>query len=235
MWVVALLTIFSAILIFQVIRLQDEIRSLKGKESGLSKEFGEQLRSTNNPTWVEEEHVYSLSHPPVETADDDIERLTTNWNAYLDEHTPSIYNTGKPAIDCNDPKSISIPAGDLKERFESSGAVARARLALKECGFVFLDNLFERSMVEEFSKSYQQLRNGSDSHRYPCQGEKRHEVLLPFRPPFNSTEIYGDYRIRAIVKAFLNADYKLELMTVIDSPPGSGDQRYVLFSILNHF
>jgi len=41
-----------------------------------------------------------------------------------------------------------------------------------------------------------------------------------------TTEIPGDYRVRAIVRAFLDADFKLELMTVIDSPPGSGNQRW---------
>jgi len=51
------------------------------------------------------------------------------------------------------------------------------------------------------------------------------EVMLPFREPFNDTRLYGDYRIRSIVGAFLDAEFKLELMTVIDSPPGSGNQR----------
>ena len=89
-----------------------------------------------------------------------------------------------------------------------------------------------------------------ETFRYPCQGDKRVEVMLPFREPFNDTrvrpfvyvltvcqkkgwesgsnvflQLYGDYRIRSIVGAFLDAEFKLELMTVIDSPPGSGNQR----------
>ena len=68
---------------------------------------------------------------------------------------------------------------------------------------------------------------GRGRHCQSVQGAGRVEHLLPFRPPFNeSAALYADPRLLTILYDFLGEHVKLELMTVINSPPGSGDQRW---------
>ena len=50
--------------------------------------------------------------------------------------------------------------------------------------------------------------------------------MLPFAPPFNDSSIYADPRLRTLLDDFLGDEYKMELMTVITSPPGSKPQRW---------
>ena len=46
--------------------------------------------------------------------------------------------------------------------------------------------------------------------------------MLPFREPFNTSEIYADPRLMTVLGDFFNQEqFKMELMTVITSPPGS--------------
>eukprot|EP00622_Pseudochattonella_farcimen_P007440 FR743421.1.p1 GENE.FR743421.1~~FR743421.1.p1 ORF type:complete len:132 (+),score=3.23 FR743421.1:403-798(+) len=50
--------------------------------------------------------------------------------------------------------------------------------------------------------------------------------MLPFQPPFNNTGLHDDRRLRRVLEAIFESRFKLELMTVINSPPSSGDQRW---------
>mmetsp|Transcript_18779 Transcript_18779/g.24540 ORF Transcript_18779/g.24540 Transcript_18779/m.24540 type:complete len:259 (+) Transcript_18779:1504-2280(+) len=193
-----------------------------------------QVRNDSNSHWVDAQRLEQLTNPPEPTANDDIDTLMNEWNAYLRLNTPSRYEQGKGQVNltthCRNFNNVVIPQAQLssEESFIKNNVTARAREALKECGFVYLDNLFDRSYLGKIKTAYDKVRGDKDdmeTFRYPCQGDKRVEVMLPFREPFNDTRLYGDYRIRSIVGAFLDAEFKLELMTVIDSPPGSGNQR----------
>ena len=112
-------------------------------------------------------------------------------------------------------------------------ALNKASKILKECGFVYLDDLFTKEFVDELRDFYvdfvsEKNRDVNSNFRYPCQGKGRIEYMMPFAPPFNESNSapYADHRIRAIVSKFLGPPFKLELMTVINSLPGSGDQRW---------
>ena len=188
-------------------------------------------RHPANPDWVNEEREHDILHPPVETADDSIHLLRSNWEGYLRKHTPSAWEGEKAKVDCASPEGVVVPVELLKGsdgKGEFEFALEKARIALKECGFVYLDNLFSREQVEAFRDAFVAFRASkeSESFRYPCQGEGRVEHMVPFRPPFNTTQLYADPHLLAVIQRFLNAKVKLELMTVIDSPPGSGDQRW---------
>ena len=106
----------------------------------------------------------------------------------------------------------------------------RAAVVLRECGFVLLDNFFNRSHMGQWSASFDKFTATPEATRdfkYPCQGKKRVEHAVPFAAPFNDTHaLHTDPRLLDIGVAFLDGHFKLELMTVIDSPPGSGDQRW---------
>ena len=51
-------------------------------------------------------------------------------------------------------------------------------------------------------------------------------ICCHFREPFNNSKIYADPRLLALLSDFLQEQFKLELMTVITSPPGSKHQRW---------
>ena len=111
----------------------------------------------------------------------------------------------------------------------SAAARAAAKAALTDCGYVVLDNMYRRRQVDELRDAYEALKAGPDGplFRYPVQGAGRVAHLLPFRPPFNErASLYADPRLLTILYDFLGEHVKLELMTVINSPPGSGDQRW---------
>ena len=68
----------------------------------------------------------------------------------------------------------------------------------RDCGFVYLDSFFDPVLIEKWKLSYNKFLASKEAQdfRYPCQGAGRSESMPPFREPFNSTEIYGDPRLR---------------------------------------
>jgi len=88
--------------------------------------------------------------------------------------------------------------------------------------------LYAREEVEALRRAYVTFRESEEAEafRYPCQGEGRVEHMLPFRPPFNTSIFHTDDRLLQILGDFLKEQIKLELMTVITSPPGSQHQRW---------
>lgn len=104
----------------------------------------------------------------------------------------------------------------------------RAHHALTECGYVYLDNFFPAHRIHAFRKAYERFRDKPEAKafEYPCQGKGRREHMLPFRSPFNDSDIYSDSRLLTLLTDFLGDEFKMELMTVITSPPGSKDQRW---------
>lgn len=131
---------------------------------------------------------------------------------------------------CNDAANIVFTPEDFEN--DREGTVARATSGLRRCGFVYLDSLYDKKTIESWNEAYQSFMT-SDSDtvlreqmRYPCQGKGRHEIMLPFREPFNSSAIYGHPHLRSVLSHSFRGAYKMEVQTVITSPVGSGNQRW---------
>lgn len=128
---------------------------------------------------------------------------------------------------CNNGNNVVISKENLlKNPVES---VILAQEALRRCGFVYLDSLYEPDVVANWNKSFKDFmkrENGGGDWRYPCQGVGRSEVMLPFESPFNDTSIYGNPYLRSILAHSFKGTFKMELQTVITSKPGSGNQRW---------
>lgn len=182
-------------------------------------------RHPTNFDWIDQQRRDDILHPPIETADDSVSLLRENWQKYLDTHTPLVWQGESSKLSCESAADVVVSLEDLEA---DEDAVEKARMALKECGFVYLDNLLERRQVEEFRDAFEAFRATEEGKRfrYPCQGKGRIEHMVPFRPPFNTSHLYANKYLLKIIQRFLNAKIKLELITVIDSPPGSGDQRW---------
>ena len=187
-------------------------------------------KRSSNFDWV----VNPASVPPAPRSSDDssVKHLLFNWTKHLSKSTPDTWQNKKSGIDCR--YGAIIPKKDLSSAAWSNGeALTKASKILKECGFVYLDDLFTKAFVDELRDFYvdfvsEKNRNVNSNFRYPCQGKGRIEYMMPFAPPFNESNSapYADHRIRAIVSKFLGPPFKLELMTVINSLPGSGNQRW---------
>ncbi len=154
----------------------------------------------------------------------------TDWEAHVHETTPSAYeaeDTASHFARCTRMDEVVIPSSELTVPL-SAAVRARALTALTECGYVVLDDLIAKDTVRRFREGYFALRDSAEGgdFRYPCQGQGRVEHMLPFAPPFNDSGVFDDPRLLDIVGDFLREQFKLELMTVITSPPGSGDQRW---------
>ena len=128
---------------------------------------------------------------------------------------------------CNDGKNVVISKSNLES--DLVGSVVSANKAIRRCGFVYLDSLYESDVVANWTKSFREFmkrENGGGDWRYPCQGIGRSEVMLPFEEPFNETSIYGNIHLRSILAHAFKGTFKMELQTVITSSPGSGNQRW---------
>ena len=128
---------------------------------------------------------------------------------------------------CNDGKNVVISKENLLE--DPVKSVILAQEALRRCGFVYLDSLYEPDVVANWNRSFKDFmnrENGGGDWRYPCQGIGRSEVMLPFETPFNETSIYGNSYLRSILAHSFKGTFKMELQTVITSKPGSGNQRW---------
>ena len=144
------------------------------------------------------------------------------WGEHVRAVTPAGFGSAAGLLACDVGGTVPKPGG---------GAVdATAAAALRDCGFVYLDSFFEPALVKMWHDAYRAFaanRSASRPFAYPVQGAGRTEHALPFMAPFNSSGLVDDPRLRRIVGAFLGGDrFKLELATVIDSEPGSADQRW---------
>lgn len=156
---------------------------------------------------------------------------TTLWHEHLRNATPAAFRSADgdaSNVDgCAEIRDVVLTPEELAMPM-SAAARAKARRALTDCGFVVLDNLIPAPTVARVREAYMRLRDSSEAadYKYPCQGEGRVEHMLPFAPPFNDSGVYDDPRLLQVVGDFLDEQFKLELMTVITSLPGSGDQRW---------
>jgi len=163
----------------------------------------------------------------------------SEWESFLRTQTPSRFDAadeGKDGGDadkapafCHELHGVVISERELNEPALSVEVRARALRALTECGYVYLDNLVPKERVARLREAYMDFRQTDEAtdFLYPCQGEGRVEHMLPFRAPFNSSDIYADPRLMTVLGDFFSHEqFKMELMTVITSPPGSGDQRW---------
>ena len=146
---------------------------------------------------------------------------------YIDEEQDS---PGGPEI-CYQLSQVVISERELHP--PSGGPLSaetrrRSLHALRECGFVYLDNIYPADRVHAFRKAYERFRATPEAKafEYPCQGQGRREHMLPFARPFNESTIYSDPRLLTLLGDFLGDEFKMELMTVITSPPGSKNQRW---------
>ncbi|GAB5358757.1 hypothetical protein AAMO2058_000486000 [Amorphochlora amoebiformis] len=223
------------------------------REKALREELDEYRRlipHNGNPPWMSD-HMSRLDKirsqlegTPKQTgyrADESVAngQLDVNrWHSYLDTHTPVAFQSGekqegedinnKKSVDCWNLPDISL---SLKNKGDwERGGRDVANSALRECGFLVLDSLVETKVINRLREAYESFRDSERAKkhfRYPCQGKGRFEYMLPFESPFNSTTApYNNPILRQILLDFLGGPFKLELMTVINSPPGSGDQRW---------
>jgi len=169
--------------------------------------------------------------------DDPAERFPDGFNQHAWEHhlassTPAPFTSNTtveewPAgIDCRS-SQVVVPAEQLLlEKFDERVAIRAAQL-LDQCGFVYLDNMFEPSQVQTLWSAFKRFKNTSDAadFKYPVQGEGREEHMLPFASPYNDSYIH-DSRLIRIMSEFLRGPFKMELQTIINSKTGSGNQRW---------
>eukprot|EP01130_Rhizamoeba_saxonica_P019162 TRINITY_DN9829_c0_g1_i1.p1 TRINITY_DN9829_c0_g1~~TRINITY_DN9829_c0_g1_i1.p1 ORF type:complete len:412 (-),score=52.49 TRINITY_DN9829_c0_g1_i1:136-1371(-) len=160
----------------------------------------------------------------------DQDGFSEQWRVYLNDHTPDLFQHRENTIDCRDLDQITISEDELLPQNFSQKVVDRAVALLHECGYVVLENLYSRGYMEEFKHAFDQFKETEEAQsvfRYPCQGVGRVEHLVPFQNPFNdSLALYTNKQLQDITFNFLHGQFKLELITVIDSTPGSGNQRW---------
>eukprot|EP00940_MAST-03C_sp_MAST-3C-sp2_P002802 g2802.t1 len=127
---------------------------------------------------------------------------------------------------CNRAETVVIQRDDFRK--DATDASRRAVSALRDCGFVYLDGLYDPQTIESWKRAYDafEASDRSTHWRYPCQGAGRRELMLPFESPFNDTDIYGNRHLRAVLAHAFKGTYKMELQTVITSQTGSGNQRW---------
>ena len=201
-----------------------------------------------NPPWQTELHAARTARDEHEASDAFVDALfaderhfphghnTSSWELHLRENTPAAFYSDPASLpEAGPPRCLELESVVVGESaLHAPGGLsaetrAAAKAALTDCGYVVLDNMYRRRQVDELRDAYEALKAGPDGplFRYPVQGAGRVEHLLPFRPPFNeSAALYADPRLLTILYDFLGEHVKLELMTVINSPPGSGDQRW---------
>ena len=205
----------------------------------------------DNPPWQEALHADRLKRDQLEDSDEYKQELfashnrfphghnRSKWRAHLRATTPAAYEDAEHGLDttpawCSDQSDLSGIVVSEEELHPPDGGPLslatrrRAHHALTECGYVYLDNFFSRETVERLRQAYVALRDSDEGKDmlYPCQGTGRVEHMLPFRQPFNNSEIYADERLITLLQDYLHEHFKLELMTVITSPPGAKDQRW---------
>lgn len=194
------------------LELEARLLELKTIQRALDKIQGLKERAPDNPEWVNIQRMIEEQKGSVETADDRIELLQKNWSDYLAIHTPQAWVSSSTkdikeaeAFDCWEPKNMVIKRSELFN--ESFDYIEKGRLALRECGFVYLDEIFTREKVKAFKTEFNRFKSTEEanSFRYPCQGQGRIEHMVPFKPPFNDTSIYGDKRLVNIIKGFLDS------------------------------
>lgn len=249
----ALLAILVAMLVrdgqLQRGRVAELQRKLVERDAELQK-FSNLIPRANNPAWQEALHDERLKRDALEESQDFIDDLfsmprhfphghnTSSWHEHLQQTTPSAFEDSDHDLDRTPGWCVGRP--DLngivisqEELHPPDGKLSnetrqRAHRALTECGYVYLDNMFDKETVEALREAYVALRESDEGKDmlYPCQGTGRIEHMLPFREPFNNSKIYADPRLLALLSDFLQEQFKLELMTVITSPPGSKHQRW---------
>jgi len=164
---------------------------------------------------------------------------TSVWQTHLKQTTAQAFENEEHGLEstpafCSGQPDLSTIVISEKELHTANGSLShetrrRAHRALTECGYVYLDNMFSHATVERLRDAYFALRDSTEGKEmlYPCQGTGRIEHMLPFRPPFNESDaVYADPRLLTLLGDFLHEQFKLELMTVITSPPGAKDQRW---------
>ena len=170
---------------------------------------------------------------------------TSDWNDKLRRLTPTYFGEVGAEDDYQDEEQDAPGGPDIcyqlsqvvisqQELHPPDGAPLsaetrqRALLALRECGYVYLDNFFPTHRIHALRKAYEDFRATPDAKafEYPCQGQGRREHMLPFERPFNESNVYSDARLLTLLGDFLGDEFKMELMTVITSPPGSKHQRW---------
>ena len=222
---------------------------LAARESELRR-YSELIPRAGNPSWQDELHAERLQRDQWEDSEpfkDDLfappQRFphghnTSRWRDHLHQTTPAAFEDADHNLQttpgwCSGDPDLSRIVISEKELHTPSGALSletrkRVHRALTECGYVYLDNMYSQATVARLRDAYYALRDSEEGKEmlYPCQGTGRIEHMLPFRAPFNSSEIYADQRLLTILGDYLHEQFKLELMTVITSPPGSKHQRW---------
>jgi len=153
------------------------------------------------------------------------------WSEHLDLTTPEVFQGSESDSApewCTDLSAVVLTPDESAKFPLSQAARSKAQRSLINCGYDNLDNFYAREEVEALRRAYVTFRESEEAEafRYPCQGEGRVEHMLPFRPPFNTSIFHTDDRLLQILGDFLKEQIKLELMTVITSPPGSQHQRW---------
>ncbi len=184
----------------------------------------------------QQKHAYEASNAFVDELFQESNRFphghnVSAWHEMLRRQTPAAFadefNESAPDW-CTDLEHIVLTEQELRQTPLSAASRERSLRSLTECGYIYLDNFFSRATVAAFREEYEAFRASPEAADfvYPCQGPGRVEHLLPFRPPFNDSTIYADPRLLTLLGDFLGEGIKMELQTVITSPPGSGHQRW---------
>jgi len=146
---------------------------------------------------------------------DSVPKLRQEWGDYLKTATPAAFEEEVNEVDCR--TEAIIAAKDLLGQDLKPEVRDPAVMLLRECGFVYLDDLFDKELLRKIRRAYEDFKTNDPDvglFRYPCQGTGRLEHMLPFRPPFNESEVYGDRRLLSVVMHHLKARFKLELISM---------------------
>ena len=232
-----------------------EERAARATAEALHAKYAAMQPRTDNLPWQEELQVLRKRREVHENSDEFVNALfdtpgrrfpnganTSDWNDFLRKHTPKAFDAVAEEEDaepdqtapdfCRELSGIVITEKDLVtdgQGLLSEEVRARALRSLTECGYVYLDNIISRAKVDEIREAYMAFRQTDEAKDfvYPVQGQQRYEHMLPFRAPFNDSSIYAEPRLMQILADYFTQEqFKMELMTVITSQPGSLDQRW---------
>merc|ERR1740130_1590566 len=124
------------------------------------------------------------------------------------------------------PENVIVTPAETTDERGTLKATVKVRRALQRCGFAFIDDLYDTDHIDRWRDAYDTFKSSEQAKhfQYPCQGTGRSEVMLPFQSPFNETHIFGQPFLRGVLAGAFDGAFKMELQTVIQSSPGSGNQ-----------
>ena len=109
-------------------------------------------------------------------------QVSPGWKQHLEKLTPIAFNGEKLDVDCFNVSQVS---------FSRDGSHEQILRVLRNCGFVVLKSFFSNETMSGFKQAYEEFLKDKESElfKYPVQGQGRIEYLIPFRKPFNESQV----------------------------------------------